>query len=285
MTLGIRVLSVPAGAESRVAQALARNPAVEFAEPDWIRTFSDPASMPVDDPFIFWDGDAEDDGRGTHVAGIAAARGNDGAGVSGVAWSDGAHVLNLSLGGGTGSETTRSALQYARSNGVLPFCAAGNDGGAVPCPAAWSECVAVSATDWGDDLASYSNSGPEVELSAPGGDGEDFYGSRCNLSAYNGSSTSYAFLAGTSMASPQAAGLGAPLHALGVAGDDEKLPSRRARRTPWGRLGPTTGAATSRRRAPPTTAPTPIPLTPGEAAPTCTGSASRERAPAPARSP
>ncbi|NIP81614.1 MAG: S8 family serine peptidase, partial [Gemmatimonadetes bacterium] len=126
--------------------------------------------------------------------------------ADGIVWAvdNGADVLNLSLGGSSGSAAEQTALQYARSNGVLPFCAAGNASGPVSYPAAFPECVAVSATDWGDELASYSNFGPQVELSAPGGDGENADGFSYILSSYNESSTSYAFVAGTSQASPQA---------------------------------------------------------------------------------
>lgn len=332
VTLGIMMLEVPAGAELQVAEALGRNPNVEFAEPDFIRTFGDPAVMPVNDPFIGYkwdldndgqlyqsdgtvvtqtgaadadmdwreayehlggqtggsavvgimdtgiladhedlagrinaqydfhagDGDAaDDDGHGTHVAGIVAASSDNARGVSGVAFGDvrfviakvcgpsfpfsygcplsaiaegitwavdnGANVLNLSLGGTSGSSAEQSALRYARDNGVLPFCATGNENTSVSYPAAFPECVAVGATDWSDNRASYSNYGPEVELSAPGGDDEDANGYSYILSSYYDSPTSYAFMAGTSMASPQAAGLGALLHALGYADDDAKL--------------------------------------------------------------
>jgi thermitase len=201
---------------------------------------------------------ADDHGHGTHVSGIAMAAGNDGAGVPGVAWGpnvkivsakvcgrtfpfgygcpstsivngvtwavdQGANVLNLSLGGGSGSSAQQDALRYARDNDVLPFCATGNDNGSVSYPAAFPECVAVAATNWSDGRASYSNYGPQVELAAPGGDGENPNGFSYILSAYHDSNTSYAFMAGTSMASPQAAGLAGLLHANGMTSASAKL--------------------------------------------------------------
>ncbi|MGH7549819.1 MAG: S8 family serine peptidase [Gemmatimonadota bacterium] len=207
------------------------------------------------------DSDATDDqGHGTHVAGISGAAGDNEVGVAGVAYGpdigfliakvchvtffglsaecpssalsagirwaadNGANVINISLGGPDVSLTEQEALQYARAHDVLPFCAAGNEAqGTVLYPARFPECVAVSATDWGDDLASYSNFGPEVELSAPGGDGENGSGYSQIASTCFGSDSEYCYKAGTSMATPQATGLGALLFSLGLTDDEEVL--------------------------------------------------------------
>ncbi|NIP79980.1 MAG: S8 family serine peptidase, partial [Gemmatimonadetes bacterium] len=207
--------------------------------------------------FFANDPDAADDhGHGSHTAGIAAGIGNNGKGITGVAWHDqadllvakvcgqinpfqygcpssgtasaiewaadnGARVINLSLGGSTGSSAEQDALAYALTKETLAFCATGNDNGAVSYPAAFPECVAVGATDWSDNRASYSNYGPEIELAAPGGDDENPDGYSYILSAYEGSPTGYAFMAGTSMATPMATGLGGLLASLGVATADE----------------------------------------------------------------
>ncbi len=199
---------------------------------------------------------AEDDnGHGTHVSGIALARGNNGVGAAGIAWGpnvdlvvskgcglvpffgyicwspdiadgirwavdNGANVVNLSLGGDSGSDVEQEALQYALANDVLPVCAAGNDQSSVDFPGAFPECMAVSSTDWGDQLASYSSFGPEVEVAAPGGD--TILGSAYDRIASSWNDGGYAYAAGTSMASPHVAGLAALLHALGVTGAEEK---------------------------------------------------------------
>ncbi|MFB6103643.1 MAG: S8 family serine peptidase [Halobacteriaceae archaeon] len=170
-----------------------------------------------------WD---DDNGHGTHCAGIADAvdngRGvvgvstnatlhavkvldNSGSGsfsdvAAGIQWvaDQGYDVGSMSLGASSGSQTVKDACQYAVDNGVLLVGAAGNSGPCSDCvgyPAAYQTVIAVSATDKDDSLASYSSTGPEVEIAAPG---TNIY------STYAGGG--YETLSGTSMATPHVAG-------------------------------------------------------------------------------
>jgi subtilisin family serine protease len=182
-----------------------------------------------------WD---DDQGHGTHVAGTAAAALN-GVGVYGVApdadllavkvlgpsggsfasvaegieWSvnNGADVINLSLGGPE-SQAVSDAVQYAADNDVIVISAAGNAGPCSDCvnaPANNPNAVAVSATDSSDNLASFSSTGSEVEIAAPG-------------AAVNSSypDDQYQELSGTSMASPHVAGAAAAVLSTGTAPGD-----------------------------------------------------------------
>ncbi|WP_430506362.1 S8 family serine peptidase [Haloparvum sp. PAK95] len=170
-----------------------------------------------------------DEYHGTHVAGIAGAETDNGEGIAGTSESailscraldesgsgsfsgiadaieyatdQGADVINLSLGGSSGSSTLKNAVEYAYNNGVYLAAAAGNDGPCSDCvgyPAAYSECVAVSALDADETLASYSSTGSEVELAAPGTD---------VLSTTTSDRGDYEKLSGTSMATPVVSGV------------------------------------------------------------------------------
>ncbi len=90
---------------------------------------------------------------------------------------NGARIINLSLNASKAdaySQLVKDALDYAESRGVLCVVAAGNHLEGKPTnvgfPASVPSAIAVSATDVNDNLASYSNYGPEVDLAAPGGD-------------------------------------------------------------------------------------------------------------------
>ena len=182
------------------------------------------------DPVPLEDENITDDfGHGTHVAGIAAAAGNNAIGIAGLAWGtrlmpvkvldqygsglhseiaagimyaadNGARAINLSLGGTDESQTLREAIDYARTKGILVTAAAGNDGGPVLFPANYPPVLAVAATDANDLHPSYSNFGPQIDLAAPG--------SQIYSTWYR---TNYFTRSGTSMAAPQVAAAAALL--------------------------------------------------------------------------
>jgi subtilisin family serine protease len=118
-------------------------------------------------------------------------------------------AVNVSLGGGSESQAERDAIAYAMSKNVLVIASAGNDGtGTVSCPACDPNAISVSATNWQDQLASYSNWGSGLDIAAPGGQCySNTTAEGCIYSAYKNGG--YAFLQGTSMAAPQVTGAAA----------------------------------------------------------------------------
>lgn len=159
-------------------------------------------------------------GHGTHVAGIIAAETNNMTGVASLGWNttlmigrvldangngshaaianaiywatdNGAKVINLSLGGSTGSQTLSDAVHYAATHDVVIVASAGNNGNtAANYPAYYGSTIAVAATDPSDRRASYSTYGLWVDMAAPGSQ---------ILSTLPGG---YGYASGTSMAAP-----------------------------------------------------------------------------------
>lgn len=129
-----------------------------------------------------------------------------------------ARVLNLSMAGsGSCSGVIGDAVAAARTRGAVVVAAAGN--GATDAAGVWpANCpgvIAVAALNRAGARAYYSNHGTVVTLAAPGGDMRTSNAGGI-LSTFNAGTTtpgadSYAFLQGTSMATPQVAGAAALL--------------------------------------------------------------------------
>lgn len=81
----------------------------------------------------------------------------------------GVDVINMSLGSTYPDEWMRTQIQYAISKGVVVVASAGNEGcDCARYPANFPEVVAVGATDSNDVIASFSNFGDNIDISAPG---------------------------------------------------------------------------------------------------------------------
>ncbi len=79
------------------------------------------------------------------------------------------HAANVSLSGTAFSASLQTAVKQLREAGVVVVGAAGNTGGSVEYPAAFTEAVAVSAMNQSNSaLASLSSRGSEIDLGAPG---------------------------------------------------------------------------------------------------------------------
>jgi putative cell wall-binding protein len=130
--------------------------------------------------------------------------------ADGIVWAvdHGAQIINLSLGGQDESDVLKSAVDYAQENGILVVAAAGNhddddsddNGKSISFPASEPGVIAVTATDKNDKVPSFSVTGPEAGLAAPG---EDI------ISDYWQKRSGYASVTGTSMAAPFISGVAA----------------------------------------------------------------------------
>jgi hypothetical protein len=197
--------------------------------------------------FIDHSGNPQDDeGHGSHVAGIVAASPNPAAGSGGVdpaaeimalkvskgLWMDlgaaaeaiyyatdhGARIINLSWGSRTSDPALEQAISYAVRKGVLVVAAAGNLRGnndVLPdYPSSYPDpgILAVAATCDGQTIAPFSNDGKlNTDIAAPGCD---------VVSTVPGG---YESLSGTSMAAPAVSGAAALLAATRPSAGGEEL--------------------------------------------------------------
>ena len=130
-----------------------------------------------------------------------------------------AKVLSLSLGGGGACGSFQAAITGARNRGSVFVVAAGNENQNVTnsSPANCSGVISVAATTRAGARASYSNFGSTIVISAPGGAGTG--GTADILSTLNTGTTTqgsetYAYYAGTSMATPHVAALAAGVFSI-----------------------------------------------------------------------
>jgi len=181
-------------------------------------------------------------GHGTHIAGVIGGLLNNGIGVAGLApqcklmpvrvidrfgftaeqWvasgiiyatDQGASILNISIGFASGSQLLRSAVQYAYASGVVICASSGNIASdPIGFPARYPETIAVGATDNQDLVASFTSTGPQMTIAAPG---RNIYSTWDT----NTDPNTYARLSGTSFAVPYVVGTAALVRSVNPALD------------------------------------------------------------------
>jgi Subtilase family/S-layer homology domain len=181
----------------------------------------------------------DDNGHGTHVAGIISAQDNNigilgvapgvelyavkaldasgyGSTVSimkGIEWSieNGIDIINLSVSAKSNDPALHAIIDKAYSQGVLIVAAAGNEGKGVDVdsnnvlyPAKYDSVIAVGAIDQTLKKIPQSATGPEMEMVAFGGGIYSTYPSELDP---DGTPDGYTYMSGTSMATPYITGL------------------------------------------------------------------------------
>jgi|WetSurMetagenome_2_1015567.scaffolds.fasta_scaffold06850_3 subtilisin len=200
---------------------------IDYTHPDLVGVYAGGYNVltGTDDPM-------DDNGHGTHCSGILAATGSSkgiygtapgislygvkvlsakGEGrmsdvIQGIFWAknNSMQVASMSLGSSKDSQALHDAVDDASANGVLIVAAAGNSGVAsgvgdtMGYPGKYDSVLAVAAVNKYNHRASWSGTGSNLSVSAPG----------VNIrSTIPGAA--YAIYSGTSMATPHVAGVAA----------------------------------------------------------------------------
>jgi len=217
-TNAARAWSVTTGTSQTVVAVL--DTGVDSSHPDLQGAFVDGYDTVNEDT-----DPSDDHGHGTMVAGVIAARANNGIGVAGTCWrcslmpvkviaangsgtaadvaegiqwaSDhGADVINLSFTMSSGNDAVAAAIAHARTRGAVVVAAAGNTGSSeATFPAAYPGVISVTGTDPSDARYGWSSYGSWVRLAAPG----------CNVTT--APSAGYGDFCGTSSATAFVSGL------------------------------------------------------------------------------
>ncbi|MBW3620760.1 MAG: S8 family serine peptidase [Actinobacteria bacterium] len=245
---------------------------VDLGHPDLVDRFvRDAAGNILGRDYIDDDTIPQDrNGHGTMVAGIAAATADNGVGIAGVApgaellpvrvldahgrgsaadvdaairWAvdNGATVVNLSLEsvaplpGTIVSQAPEAAVRYAWERGVVVVAAAGNSGSGFTDYSESSPVLLVGATDHDDEPASFSDSGRDDAVMAPG---VGIISTWCDPTpAGCDPENGYGQADGTSFAAPSVAGAVAVLRAAGRT-PEESLEHLRRTAVDLGPAGP-----------------------------------------------
>ncbi|WP_061810435.1 S8 family peptidase [Rossellomorea vietnamensis] len=181
----------------------------------------------------------DDNGHGTHVAGVIGAVNNDigslgvapdselfaikaldstGGGttttiLSGIEWAmkNDIDIVNMSITTKDNDIALKTMIDRAYESGVLIVGAAGNNGTPggtednVLYPAKYSSVIAVGAVNDKQQRVSTSATGKELELMAPG---YNIYSTvPLNVDIFDGNRDGYAYMTGTSMAVPYVTGI------------------------------------------------------------------------------
>ena len=143
-----------------------------------------------------------------------------------------ARIVNISFGGSAACDQAyQSAVDELFAHGVIVVAAAGNESGAPTRPASCERTVGVAALNRDGFKASYSNFGPAIDIATVGGDAADPNDplSDSGLLTINNNGTTlpgepdYAYVTGTSFASPIVAGVAGLMLSLNPALSAQQL--------------------------------------------------------------